>query len=101
MNIHKQGGKSPDKMKITGAFHKVVGSVGFPSGSMVKNPLAKAGDMGSVLGSRRFSGEGNGNLLKDSCLGSPMDRRARRATVRGVATESEMTATEQQSRFYI
>ena len=87
MNIHRQGGKPPDKMKITGAFHKVAGSVDFPSGSMVKNPLAKAGDMGSVLGSRRFSGEGNGNLLKDSCLENPMDRRARRATVHGVATE--------------
>ena len=85
MNIYRQGGKSPDKMKITGAFHKVVGFVGFPSGSMVKNPFAKAGDMGSILGSRRFSGEGNGNPLKYSCLGSPMDREARRATVHGVA----------------
>ena len=76
MNIYRQGGKLPDKMKITGAFHKVVGSVGFPSGSMVRNPLAKAGDVGSVLGSRRFSGEGNGNPLKYSCLEKPMNRGA-------------------------
>ena len=67
---------------------------------MVKNPFAKAGDMGSILGSR-FSGEGNGNPLKYSCLGSPMDKGARRSTVHGVAKESEMTATKQQRRFYI
>ena len=28
---------------------------------MVKNPPANAGDMGSIPGSGRFSGEGNGN----------------------------------------
>ena len=27
------------------------GGMGFPAGSVVKNPLANAGDMGSVLGS--------------------------------------------------
>jgi len=37
--------------------------VGFPGGSVVKNPLANAGDTGLTPGSGRFSGEGNDNLL--------------------------------------
>ena len=40
---------------------------------MVKNPPANAGDAGSVPGSRRFPGEGNGNPLRYSCLGNPID----------------------------
>ena len=44
-------------------------------GSVVKNPPANAGDIGSILGLGRSSGEGNGNPLHYSCLGSPMDRR--------------------------
>ena len=34
---------------------------GFPGGSVVKNPLANAGDMGSIPGSRRSPGGGNSN----------------------------------------
>ena len=33
----------------------------------------------------RSPGEGNGNLLQDSCLGNPMDRGTWHATVHGVA----------------
>ena len=54
---------------------------------MVKNPPAKvgdAGDAGSVLGSGRCYGAGNGNPLQYSCLGNPKDREACRATVQGV-----------------
>ena len=43
---------------------------------VVKNLTANAGDlidMGSVPGSGRSPGEGNGNPLQYSCLGSPMD----------------------------
>ena len=35
---------------------------------MVKNLLANAGDTGSILGSGRSSGEGNGNPFQCSCL---------------------------------
>ena len=35
-----------------------------------------AGDVGSVPGSGRSSGEGNGDLLQYSCLENPMDRGA-------------------------
>ena len=37
--------------------------LGFPGGSMVKNPPANAGDMGSITGSGISPGEGNGNPL--------------------------------------
>ena len=36
-------------------------------------------------------GKGNGNLLHYSCLGDPMDRESWRATVHGVAKESDTT----------
>ena len=58
---------------------------GFPGGSMVKNPPANAGDMGSIPDLGRFPGEGSGNPLQCSCLGNPIDRRAWLATVRDVA----------------
>ena len=51
---------------------------------MVKNPHASAGDVGSIPGSGRSPGVGNGNTLQDSCLESSMNRRARQATVHGV-----------------
>ena len=41
---------------------------------VVKNPPTNAGDMGSVLGSGRYPGGGNGNPLQYSCLVNPMDR---------------------------
>ena len=41
---------------------------------MVKNPPADAGDVGSISGSGRSPGEGNGNPLQYSCLENPLDR---------------------------
>ena len=55
---------------------------------MVKNPPDDGGDMGSIPGSGRSPGEGNGNLLQFSCLGNPMDRGAWWTIVHGVAKES-------------
>ena len=43
-----------------------------------------AGDPGSIPGSGRSPGEGNGNPLQYSGLENPMDGRARWATVHGV-----------------
>ena len=59
--------------------------MGFPSGSMVKNSPASAGDADLIPELGRSPGEGNGNPLKHSCLGNPMDRGAWWAAVRGVA----------------
>ena len=50
---------------------------------LVKNPPASAGDTGSIPGSERSPGEGNGNPLQYSCLGNLMNRRAWWATVQG------------------
>ena len=50
--------------------------MGFPGGSVVKNMPVKAGDAGSIPGSGRYPGEGNGNPFQYSCLGNPMDRGA-------------------------
>ena len=52
---------------------------------MVKNLPANAEDMGSIPGSGRSHGGGNGNPLQYSCLENPMDRGAWQATVHGVA----------------
>ena len=57
----------------------------FPGSSVVKNPHANTGDVGSVPGSGRFTEGGNGNPLQYSCLGNPRDRGAWQATVHGVA----------------
>ena len=45
----------------------------FLGGSVVKNLPANAGDAGSIPGLRRSPEEGNGNPLRYSCLGDPMD----------------------------
>ena len=64
--------------------------VDFPGGSGVKNLPANAADTGSIPGLRRSPGEGTGKPLQYSCLGNPMNREAWRATVHGIARESDM-----------
>ena len=55
-----------------------------PGGSVIENPPASAGDLGSISGSERSPGEGNGHPLQYACLGNPMDREAWWATAHGV-----------------
>ena len=50
--------------------------MGFLGGSVVKNPPADTGDVGSLPGLGRSPGEGDGNSLQYSCLENPMDRGA-------------------------
>ena len=57
--------------------HEVMG----PDG---KASAYNAGEPGSISGSGRSPGEGNGNPLQYCCLGSPMDGGAWWATVQGV-----------------
>ena len=65
--------------------------MGFPGGSMIKNPPGSAGDTrdrGSIPGSERSPKEGNGNTFQNSFLAEqagPMDRGAWWATVCKVA----------------
>ena len=58
---------------------------GFRGGSDGKESTCNAGYPGSIPGSGRSPGEGNGNPLQYSCLENPMDSGAWRATVHGVA----------------
>ena len=64
--------------------------MGFPGGSNGKESTCNVGDPGSIPGSGRSPGEGNGNLLPSSCLGNFMDRGAWQASPRG-CKESDMT----------
>ena len=57
---------------------------GFPDGSVGKESARNAGDLGSIPGSGRSPGEGNGNPLQYSCLQNSMDRGAWWITVHGV-----------------
>ena len=62
--------------------------MGFPGGTVVKNPPANAGDtrdVSSITGQRRYPGIVNGNPLQYSSLENSMDRGAWRAPVHGVA----------------
>ena len=57
----------------------------FPGGSDDKESACNAGDLGSIPGSGKSPGWGNGNPLQYSCLENPMDREDEGATVHGVA----------------
>ena len=59
--------------------------MGFPGGSDSKESTCNVGDLGSIPGSGKSSGEGNVNPLQYSCLENFMDRGAWRATVHGIA----------------
>ena len=52
------------------------GSEGFLGGSKVNTSAWNAGDPGSIPGSVRSPGEGNGNPLQYSCLENSMDKGA-------------------------
>ena len=62
-----------EKMNL---FHLVFGipELGFPGSSDGKVSAYDAGDLGSIPGSGRSPGEGNGNPLQYSCLENPTDR---------------------------
>ena len=59
--------------------------MGFPCVSEVKASVCNVGDLGSIPGSGRSAGEGNGNPLQYSYLENPIDKEAWWATVHGIA----------------
>ena len=74
--------------RINFSFQLLISLKGFPDGSVIKKPPANAGndrDTGSIPGSAKSPGEGNGNPLQYSCLENPMERRAWQAAVHGAA----------------
>ena len=70
----------------------------FPGGSDSEASVCNAGDPGSLPGSGRSPGGGNGHLLQYSCLENPMDRRAWRAAVYGITQESDTTVVAKQQQ---
>ena len=58
------------------SMHVYYGLVNIRFRSEGKASACNAGDLGSIPGSGRSSGEGNGNPLQYSCLENPMDREA-------------------------
>ena len=71
--LHPPGGsKGQDLGKVLVAYTvQREASRRFPSATVVKDPAATAGDLGSVSGSGRPPGKGNGNPLQYSCLENP------------------------------
>ena len=62
--------------------------MGLLDGSSSKESACNAGDTGdegSIPGSGRSPGRGNGNTFQYSCLKNPMDRGSKQATAQGVA----------------
>ena len=82
-------GVSKSQTQLTLSHTVTFCHLGFPGGSVVKNslvaPARNAGDAGSIPGSGRSPGEGNGNPLQYSCLENPTDRGAWQAIVHGFA----------------
>ena len=88
--MHTEGQKTLPCARDT----EVILRFGFPGGSAAKNLPADArdiGDPGLIPGLGGSLGEANGNPLQSSCLENSMDRRAWRATVHGLAKESNIT----------
>ena len=63
----------------------IIQFLGFPYGSDGKKSTCSVGDLGSIPGSGKSPGGGNGNSLQYSCLENPMDRGVWQATVHGVS----------------
>ena len=68
--------------------------MGFSGRSVGKASACSAEDLGSVPGSRRSPGEGNGHSLQYSCLENPMDRGAWWATILEVTRAGHDLATK-------
>ena len=78
----------------------------FPGGSVIKIPPGNAGDQGSIPGSGRSPGKGNGNPLQYSCLGKFHGQRVGyspwgRQTIGHNLTAKKQTTTQTAQRFSV
>ena len=69
-------GKPKESIHNTGFIILFILSVGFPDGSVEKNPPVNAGDEDSIPGLGRSLGKGNSNPLQYSCLENPPGQRS-------------------------
>ena len=83
-------GTGPIFIFYTPPFIDATSWMGFPGGSDDKESACSAWEAGSIPGSRRSPGVGNGNPLQYSCLENPRDRGAWWATSMG-CKDSDMT----------
>ena len=80
-----------DKNIFCQETYKIVYMWGFPAGSDGKEFACNVGDPGSISGSGRSPGKGNGSPLQYSCLRKPMDRGPWWAKVHEITKELDMT----------
>ena len=74
--------------------------MGFPGGSVVKNPPANARDVGLTPGLERYPGEGNDNPLQYSCLGNcHRQRNLAGYSPQGLKTVRHDLAAEKQQQY--
>ena len=67
---------------------------GCPHSSVGESCACNAGDPGSIPGSGRSPGEGNGSPLQYSSLENPIDREACQITIHGIARVGHDLATK-------
>ena len=89
--LSKFGLTKPGRDSIDGEYKLFTGRQGFPGGSDGNMSACNVEDLGSIAGSGRSLGKGNGNPLQYSWLENSMYRGAWRATVCGTA-ELDTTA---------
>ena len=68
--------------------------MGFPGSLDGKGSACNAGDWGSIPGSEKFTGDGNGYLLQYSCLENSMERVAWQARVHRVTKSGTQLSDE-------
>ena len=74
--IGRQAVHRDNQVKMRSLGWALISRPDFSGGSDGKASVYNAGDLGSIPGSGRSTGEGNGNLLQYYCLENPMNRRA-------------------------
>ena len=79
------------KLKISLKVKSINVLKGFLGGSVVNNPPANGGDVGSISGSGRSPGKEMATHSSILAWETPMDREAWPASVHGVARELDMT----------
>ena len=85
-----QGERPQEKPTLWALWPQISGLQKYNTVLLFKTPslwyfITAGGDLNSIPGSGRSSGEENGNWLQYPCLGNPMDRGPWCATVHGIA----------------